>query len=627
MQQRNLSPNAVLRLALVLIATQLCSSINAQLSIDPALWLDANNGVEVQGRQVLDWKDQSKHQRELNLLPGYNRAEWVDGVNGKKAVAFRKAHFAFDGSFLAYSDYTVFIVEDRRGAHLANFFMGGQSSARNSNLVLGYEQSSLLRMAHYANDLDVRVPPNYLKPGLSVFRFSRGEGRSIYRHLKEVQSRNTSNDRQPITAYQGAVIGGFPAIGQSYAGRIYELIIFDKALDEQERIAISKQLIDKYQLSPDREIPTAAKEEISYTPIDIKNIRDLPRSRKSGWKSYHHFPVSSYGEINSITLFVDFEDEPAGELETMAVALNLQKTDTLASFYDKISRGKLSVHHRFVHGWRRMKRKAYEFHGGHIVIGPNDPRKYVQEAMALFPEIDYTQYQIVNVATPPIREFSLSPTHYYIKTPTGNRVGSVTIGWDSHQARIPPHKILIHEYGHQLGLPDLYPYAGTAGPDDPKSVQQIAIGELDMMANVYGAWDMLGWHQYYLGWLNPENIAFVEGESWQGKISRIKGDEGTTMVLWQKEFNDNERPMIYAIEQINPPDYYKRWQKSIVVYSIDVMTGSGKHPIWLHRNDGETFYEAPLLVGEKLDDSKLPFTVEVLSRKGEDFEVRVEVRD
>ena len=99
-------------------------------------------------------------------------------------------------------------------------------------------------------------------------------------------------------------------------------------------------MIEKYQLSPDREIPTAAKKEISYSPIDIENIRDLPRSKKSGWKSYHHFPVSSFGEINSITLFVDFEDEPAGELETMAVALNLQKTDTLASFYRKISRGK-----------------------------------------------------------------------------------------------------------------------------------------------------------------------------------------------------------------------------------------------------------------------------------------------
>ncbi|MDW3192814.1 MAG: hypothetical protein R8G66_10625 [Cytophagales bacterium] len=619
--------NSICRLAMVLICTCLCSPLNAQISIDPALWLDANKGIKVQGIRVVDWEDQSRHQRDLNLLQGYNRADWVDGVDGKKAVAFRKAHFAFDGSFLAYSDYTVFIVEDRRGAHLANFFMGGRSSVRNSNLVLGYEQSSLLRMAHYANDLDVRVPPNYLKPGLSAFRFSRAEGRSIFRHLKEVQSSNTSNDRQPLTSYQGAVIGGFPALGRSYTGRIYELIIFDRALSDQERIAISDHLIRKYQLSVEPPIPTAAKKEISFTPIDIENIRELPRSTKTNWKSYQHFPVSSIGEINSITLFVDFGDEPADGLETMAVALNLQKTDTLASFYKKVSRGKLSVRHRFIHGWRRMESKAYEFHEGHIVIGPKTPRKYIQEAMALFPEIDFTQYQIVNVATPPIREFSLSPTHYYIKTPSGNRVGSVTIGWDSHHARIPPHKILIHEYGHQLGLPDLYPYAGTAGPKDPKSVQQIAIGELDMMANVYGSWDMLGWHQYYLGWLSPDNIAFVEGKSWQGSISRIMGDEGTTMVLWQKEFNENERPMIYAIEQIDPPKYYKRWQKSVVVYSIDVMIGSGKHPVWLHRNEGETFYEAPLLVGEKLDNSKLPFTVEVLSEKGEDFEVSVEVRE
>ena len=95
-----------------MICTCLCFPLNAQISIDPALWLDANKGIKVQGNRVIDWEDQSSHQRDLNLLPGHNRADWVDGVNGKKAVAFRKAHFAFDGNFLGQKEELICVEVD-----------------------------------------------------------------------------------------------------------------------------------------------------------------------------------------------------------------------------------------------------------------------------------------------------------------------------------------------------------------------------------------------------------------------------------------------------------------------------------------------------------------------------------
>lgn len=363
---------------------------------------------------------------------------------------------------------------------------------------------------------------------------------------------------------------------------------------------------------------------IYYSPLDVQNIRTLSRSEMVPWKSYKYQAVSSIGKLKALTIFVDFEDRPGDALQTENLAEILEKSDTLNSFYRQVSRGKLSVKHDFHHGWRRMLRKAYEFHEGHRVVGPKNPRMYAEEAMKLFPDIDFTQYDLVNIATPPIWEFSLSPTHYYVPTPSGNRVGVVTLGNDSYQVKYP-RKILIHEYAHQMGLPDLYPYPGEAGPE-ADIVLEGAMGGLDMMAHLYDAWTFVGFHQYFLGWLPKDRITFLKGNSWEGSISPLMGDSGTSLIIWTAPHRNDRRPVIYCIESIQPPRKSRDWQPSVIVYSVDVYTPGGKFPVWLHRNPSETLLQGPLLSGEILDDPKLPFLVEVVGQGGSDYDVKITVR-
>ncbi|MCP4155956.1 MAG: M6 family metalloprotease domain-containing protein [bacterium] len=71
---------------------------------------------------------------------------------------------------------------------------------------------------------------------------------------------------------------------------------------------------------------------------------------------------------------------------------------------------------------------------------------------------------------------------------------------------------LIHETGHALGLPDLYDYDDTVGPDG-------GVGGLGMMDNNYG--DHNSFSKYFLGWLQPTIIS-------SGTHSTLLNPAGTT---------------------------------------------------------------------------------------------------
>jgi M6 family metalloprotease-like protein len=81
----------------------------------------------------------------------------------------------------------------------------------------------------------------------------------------------------------------------------------------------------------------------------------------------------------------------------------------------------------------------------------------------------------------------------------GKSLGTYSWQWEANPAggSFDP-RVVIHETGHALGLPDLYDYDDTVGPSG-------GVGGLDMMDANWG--DHNCFSKFLLGWLTPQTIA------------------------------------------------------------------------------------------------------------------------
>ncbi len=213
-----------------------------------ALWLVADSGISHWSNWVSQWRDQSDQERHLYQWSRSLQPELVENVvNGHDVLRFDVDSLPFDGEFLVDSNYTIFVVEGRDRFGLANFFVGGSDPMPNGNLVIGYEGEDLLRLAHFANDLDAAVP-SYVgiqEFALTTFAFDRAVGRSILRFGEEIAS---DDNTLPLVSYGSPAIGSFYAFNYFYGGDIAEMVFFDRPLACGERAAVELYLADKYGL-------------------------------------------------------------------------------------------------------------------------------------------------------------------------------------------------------------------------------------------------------------------------------------------------------------------------------------------------------------------------------------------
>jgi len=87
-----------------------------------------------------------------------------------------------------------------------------------------------------------------------------------------------------------------------------------------------------------------------------------------------------------------------------------------------------------------------------------------------------------------------------VYTVDGKTLGDYSWQWESYPADGGTFwpRVLIHETGHALGLPDYYDYDDTIGPDG-------GVGGMDMMDANIG--DHNAFSKFMLGWLAPVNVS------------------------------------------------------------------------------------------------------------------------
>ena len=214
-------------------------------SIDEA---ERQDGIEVSKWYDITPTSITKNDATQTVLA--SRPKYTDGViNGLPVLKFDGSSdfFDIDGKLFVGSQYTIFVVEQRR-TNADAFFFGGGSFGTNMCLIAGYYTGGAsLRHAHFGDDVNdcLNCVPLYstVIPRIHIFRFSYSKGKQYYLNGSTVTSQNATVN--PLVSYNNAYIAKY---GTSifYYGDIAEIIVFSSALNVEELSSIKDYLSKKW---------------------------------------------------------------------------------------------------------------------------------------------------------------------------------------------------------------------------------------------------------------------------------------------------------------------------------------------------------------------------------------------
>ncbi|MFJ8807395.1 M6 family metalloprotease domain-containing protein [Streptomyces sp. NPDC102490] len=336
----------------------------------------------------------------------------------------------------------------------------------------------------------------------------------------------------------------------------------------------------------------------------------------------------STGTVRALNLMVDFSDAPG---EGRALDRYAEFFPQTEKWFRTSSYGRLDYRPETpVRDWLRMPKSFAEY--GIERGAPFEPgyRKLVQDLVAAAdPKVDFRAYDLLNVLVTPNAGPSALDTVLSV-TFAGNQEAPVADGVPVANASFvysrqddgsgsyddTGYRVLPHENGHVFGLPDLYTQEGGG-----------AVGHWDIMSEDWGANnDLLGWHKWKLGWLDPSQVhcASAPGttEYTLTPLARRGGDKlvvlplsgtsGYAVELRTREGND---------ETVCRP--------GVLIYKVDadVDTGMGPVRVYDSRRDSGGCTRSPNVHAELSDAAFTPGETFRDPRKGVTIKVTGPAKD
>ncbi|MFE3036040.1 M6 family metalloprotease domain-containing protein [Streptomyces canus] len=337
----------------------------------------------------------------------------------------------------------------------------------------------------------------------------------------------------------------------------------------------------------------------------------------------------STGTVHALTLMIDFSDAPgAGSAQSRFREFFPQTQN----WFRTSSYGRLDYRPETpITDWLRMPKsfRAYGIERG----APFDPgyRRLVQDIVAAAdPQVDFRDYDFLNVLVTPNAGPSALDTVLSV-TFAGNTDAPVADGvpvanasfvysrQDDGSGSFPQtgYRVLPHENGHVFGLPDLYTQNGGG-----------AVGHWDIMSEDWGANnDLLGWHKWKLGWLDPTQVDCVTepGTSEYTLTPLARSGPGTKLL-----FLPLGRRTGYAIElRTREGNDESVCRPGVLVYKVDADVDTGRGPVRVYdarRNSGgctrspnvhAELSDAPFAAGEEFRDPGRDVRVRVVGVDGD----------
>lgn len=172
--------------------------------------------------------------------PYYNK----NVSNGLPAVKFESGrHLVFDGGILVNTDFTMFIVERKLSNSTTWIFHGGSAVGNNQVFHSGYRSDTNFTFDFYNNGIDY-ISNNLAgtKTRIHTLFFSKIDGQKYWLNGGKNPDSNDASKLNPVST------STTNKLGSSYTGYIFEIIYYNRAIYDNERIDIEKYLSKKYNI-------------------------------------------------------------------------------------------------------------------------------------------------------------------------------------------------------------------------------------------------------------------------------------------------------------------------------------------------------------------------------------------
>lgn len=225
-----------------------------------SLWYDGNDlsTLSLDGsNNVSQWLDKSGNTRHSTQgtsgnRPFYNITDNRVQFNGVNEF------LNFDGTFLAGSNYTIFVHQSQSGIKNNNYFLGAEapSPSQDRGLILAFFDANTVRHAHFGYGIDATVSQPLNTEILYTFHFDISnnngkQGKRVWRQDTELSTYIIAGSSTPISliSNNNATLGGWTwtGIGNSYYnGEIAEVIMYDRALTDSEITKVQNYIFSKW---------------------------------------------------------------------------------------------------------------------------------------------------------------------------------------------------------------------------------------------------------------------------------------------------------------------------------------------------------------------------------------------
>ena len=291
--------------------------------------------------------------------------------------------------------------------------------------------------------------------------------------------------------------------------------------------------------------------------------------------------LKSTGEVIIKVILVDFPDAQSQMSPQQAFA----KVAQSVALFEELSYGRMQMILQPTYKWYRMSQNAKTYAPLNQSFAHH--RAYMAEAIALADsEIDFSKTDgILILANPDAKEIGNSGPAFTSIYGNGFTLDGKYIAngaTSAYDLNYWGYIWLNHEFGHALGLPDLYAFTR----EDPMNTNDghRYVGDFSLMglsslnSNAPG---FLAWERWLLGWIDNDQIYCMETKSTSTLITPISRKSGMKAVIVPVSLTK-----VLVIESRRAEGIDKNLRKAgVLVYLIDSAIQSGMGPIKIYPVD------------------------------------------
>ena len=343
-------------------------------------------------------------------------------------------------------------------------------------------------------------------------------------------------------------------------------------------------------------------------------------------------PAPVYGEVSVLVIAVEFSNYN----HTLSIEEITDKTiNRLNAYYTQVSYGAMSVVGKVV-GWVKLSHKLADYgaDNGPFIDCQNgdgypDTWELLKDAAPVITDqVNIAEYQQILVlhagygqesSRKPDDIWSVTYLRRLVETPQGT-FNTFAVVPEFEVRALDTLGVYAHEFGHLLGLPDLY----------SRTVEEV--GAWDLMAR--GAWngnppgsspaEMLAWDRIFLGWITPERILNVTRQSRVNATVDPMESPSSSVQTVKVVTSSQGSKQYYLVEVRRKIGYDVGLPSSGVLITYIDETKSNPVKVVDAVQTSSTLDDAAFQVGQRYSDSQNSMVISIVDTNGSSFSVIVD---